>query len=83
MVDPVIRRAEDWEGLDRADILRNMSDRQLTNAATRLLQFERAAARATRPNTKYLAACRRDLNEVVGEMLRRGEWLKPWGASAA
>ncbi len=44
MADPVIRRAEYWEGLDRVDILRGMTDRQLSVAATRLLQFERAAS---------------------------------------
>ncbi len=83
MSDPVIRRAEDWEGLDRADILRRMSDRQLTVAATRILQFERAASRDHRLDRDYLATCRRDLNEVVGEMLRRDKWLDRLGASAA
>jgi hypothetical protein len=75
MADPVIRRAEVWEGLDRGDILRGMSDDQLSVAATRLLQFERAASRVSRPDGGYLAACRRDLDEVVGEMLRRDNWL--------
>jgi hypothetical protein len=76
MVDPVIRRAEYWEGLDRDDILRRMSDGQLSAAATRLLQFERAASRVDEPNRDYLAACRRDVREIVTEMLRRGRWLE-------
>ena len=75
MVDPVIRRAEYWEGLDRDDILRRMSDGQLSAAATRLLQFERAASRVAGPDRDYLATCRRDVREVVTEMLRRGRWL--------
>jgi hypothetical protein len=75
MGDPKIRRAEHWEGLDRGDILHGMSDRQLSLAATRLLQFERDEARTSRPNTTYLAKCRQDVHEVVGEMLRRDRWL--------
>jgi hypothetical protein len=81
MGDPVIRRAEHWEGLDRMDILRGMSDRQLSLAATRLLQFERAAANASRPNKTYLAKCRQDVHEVVGEMLRRDKWLQRWDST--
>jgi hypothetical protein len=75
MVDPVIRRAEYWEGLDRDDILRRMSDGQLSATATRLLQFERAASRGDMTDRDYLATCRRDVREVVTEMLRRGSWL--------
>jgi hypothetical protein len=74
MADPVIRRAERWEGLDRVDILRRMSDRQLSAAASRLLQFERAASRAPEPDLEYLAACRRDVKEIVDEILRRDSW---------
>jgi hypothetical protein len=76
MVDPVIRRAEYWEGLDRDDILRQMSDGQLSATATRLLQFERAASRGDQPDRDYLARCRRDVQEIVTEMLRRGRWLR-------
>lgn len=76
MADPLIRRAERWEGLDRVDILRAMTDRQLSLAATRLLQFERAASRSRRRDESYLATCRRDLDELVGEMLRRDTWLE-------
>ena len=83
MADPVIRRAECWEGLDRVDILRGMTDRQLSVAATRLLQFERAASRSSRPDRTYLATCRRDLDELVGEMMRRDAWLELWGAASA
>jgi hypothetical protein len=83
MSDPVIRRAEFWEGLDRLDILRGMSDEQLSVAATRLLQFERAASRAARPDPTYLASCRQDLNEIVGELLRRDTWLEDWDFSQA
>jgi hypothetical protein len=83
MTDPVIRRAEHWEGLDRVDILRGMTDRQLSVAATRLLQFERAASRSNRPDGTYLATCRRDLDELVGEMMRRDAWLELWGAASA
>jgi hypothetical protein len=78
MGDAVIRRAEHWEGLDRTEILRGMSDRQLSRAATRLLQFERAAANEPRPNRTDLAKCRQDVHEVVGEMLRRDRWLRRW-----
>jgi hypothetical protein len=74
MVDPVIRRAEQWEGLDRDDILRRMTERQLTAAASRLLQFERAASRAPDADPEYLAACRRDIKEIVDEILRRDSW---------
>jgi hypothetical protein len=81
MGDPVIRRAEHWEGLDRKDILHGMSDRQLSLAATRLLQFERAAASESRPNTTYLARCRQDVHEVVDEMLRRDKWLHRWDST--
>ncbi len=83
MVDPVIRRAEYWEGLNRVDILRGMTDRQLSVAATRLLQFERAASRSSRPDSTYLETCRRDLDELVGEMMRRDSWLERWGAASA
>jgi hypothetical protein len=78
MGDPVIRRAEHWEGLDRMDILRGMSDRQLSLAATRLLQFVPAAANASQPDMTYPATCRQDVHEVVGEMLRRDKWLPGW-----
>jgi hypothetical protein len=74
MVDPVIRRAERWEGLDRADILRRMTDRQLSAAAGRLLQFERGASRAPDADPEYLAACRSDIKEIVDEILRRDSW---------
>jgi hypothetical protein len=83
MTDPVIRRAEYWEGLDRVDILRGMTDRQLSVAATRLLQFERAASRSSRPDRGYLATCRRDLDELVGEMMHRDTWLELWSAASA
>ena len=83
MADPVIRRAEYWEGLDRVDILRGMTDRQLSVAATRLLQFERAASRSSRPDPAYLATCRQDLDELVGEMMRRDTWLRRWRAALA
>ena len=76
MANPVIRRAERWEGLDRVDILRGMTDRQLSVAATRLLQFERAASRSSRRDDSYLATCRQDLDELVGEMIRRETWLQ-------
>ena len=74
MANPVIRRAERWEGLDRVDILRGMTDRQLSLAATRLLQFERAASRSDRGDDSYLATCREDLDELVSEMMRRDTW---------
>jgi hypothetical protein len=77
MVDPVIRRAEYWEGLDRDDILRRMSDGQLSAAATRLLQFERAASRVDKPDQDYLTTCRQDVRQIVTEMLRRDRWLEP------
>jgi hypothetical protein len=80
MGDPKIRRAEFWEGLDRADILHEMSDGQLSVSATRLMQFERAAARESRPNRTYLAKCRQDVREIVDEMLRRDKWLDRWEA---
>jgi hypothetical protein len=76
MADPVIRRAEYWEGVERDDILRRMSDGQLSAAATRLLQFERAASRVEQPDRDYLATCRQDVREIVTEMLRRGRWLE-------
>lgn len=76
MVDPVIRRAEYWEGLDRDDILRRMSDGQLSAAATRLLQFERAASRVDTPDQDYLTTCRQDVRQIVTEMLRRDRWLE-------
>jgi hypothetical protein len=83
MADPVIRRAEYWEGLDRVDILRGMTDRQLSVAATRLMQFERAESRSGRRDSTYLATCRQDLDEIVGEMMRRDTWLELWGAASA
>jgi hypothetical protein len=83
MSNPVIRRAEHWEGLDRVDILRGMTDRQLSVAATRLLQFERSASRSDRLDEGYLATCRRDLDEIVSEMMRRDTWHELWGAASA
>lgn len=69
-----IRKAEDWEGMDRGEILRSMTDAQLESIGTQLFWYERQAYMDGNPAT--ILVCRSDVRQIVTEMVERGWFYK-------
>ena len=72
----MFRRAEEGEGMDRQQALASMNMQSLEACAVVLMRDERTLLRAMarRPSVQdppLLALIRRDLGELIGEIVRR------------